>query len=242
MPQLESQPRPFADIFKHCEQLLIVTPHPDDIAIMLGGAAILGVQHYGSENIRAFVVTDGEGGVNRLPPTPSNADFVKRGGRRFEEAASLQALGIPYENATFLGLPDGAIMEDEHKKVLTEKIFEQLEEYDTSTLVLTLGPESDGHPDHAAAHFATVTAVHALKKQVSIASLNAKHQGEYFANGPPIQQKMSAAVLHASQYTIGEWLTPDEKGDVTLGPAFGEASAFYPPLAQQETYNHKRSK
>lgn len=237
MPQLETQPRPFAEILEQHEQLLIITPHPDDTAIMLGGAAILGVRQYGPENTHAIVATDGEEGVNRLPRMPNNANFVKRGGRRFEEAASLQVLGIPYENTAFLGLPDGAIVKDEHKKALTGRVTEQLEEDDTSTLVLTLGPESDGHPDHAAAHFAAITAVRALKKQVSIASLNAQHKGRYYVSGTPIQQKMSAAVLHASQYTIGEWLKPNGKGGVTLGPAFNEASAFYPPLAHQETYD-----
>ncbi|SMB92310.1 N-acetylglucosaminyl deacetylase, LmbE family [Thermanaeromonas toyohensis ToBE] len=95
------------------ERILIISPHPDDEVLAAGGL----IARAKSEGASVHVVflTNGDGfrrgleAWNGLLP-PDSGDFLAYGNRRQEEASkALAILGVPPEDITFLGYPDGGL-------------------------------------------------------------------------------------------------------------------------------------
>jgi LmbE family N-acetylglucosaminyl deacetylase len=94
-------------------RVVIFSPHPDDESLAAGGL-IHRVVNNGGE-VRVVFVTNGDGypeAVRRQlgHPPRSSQDFIDYGRRRSEEALqALCELGVPSEDAIFLGFPDDGI-------------------------------------------------------------------------------------------------------------------------------------
>ena len=83
---------------------LCVAPHPDDEALGCGGTLALLAQ----SGARVGVVWVSDGGLSH-PNSPSHPRPTLTALREHEALASLEALGVPIENAFFQRLPDGAL-------------------------------------------------------------------------------------------------------------------------------------
>jgi LmbE family N-acetylglucosaminyl deacetylase len=216
------------------KNILFVTAHPDDSAIMLGGTIQLAIELLGAKHIFAAIATNGEAGENHLPA--GNEDFVKNGHRKDEERAGLELLGIQNEHIFFAECADGKMNQEPYKKQFGDLLLELCQQYSIDTIV-TLGPQNDGHSDHIATHEAAVRAAQQIG-DITVLELNGKHNGTYINTLTPevASRKFAAASRHTSQYTMPNWLTK-ENDSYSMGPEFGQASPFYPPLAMHETFD-----
>ena len=94
---------------------LVVAPHPDDEVLGCGGT-IIRIRRLGVPVAIVFL-TDGEAShAGRVPP--SELASIRR--REATEAA--EVLGVPAEQLTFLGFPDGALAE--HGPALATRVAE----------------------------------------------------------------------------------------------------------------------
>lgn len=213
-------------------KVLFFGAHPDDITVMLGGTVKRAVKTVGAGFVYATIATLGEKGMNRLPYDASYDEaFVRNGRRQEEETESLKTLGVSEEHIVFLGLPDGGVTEDGCIDWLSKSLS-------YFSVVVTLGPVNDGHPDHQATHRAVVMAREQLNltEKVAILALNADHTGRY-SEEEFVADKFTAAAKHRSQYPVDSGWLAEQGGKLTMGPKFVEASPFYPPLALRETYD-----
>lgn len=94
-------------------RLMVFAPHPDDETLAAGGLIQRVLAHGGQ--VRVVFVTNGDGYVDGVrkemqrTQTSSN-DFIHYGEQRHLEALrAIHALGVPPENAIFLGFPDDGI-------------------------------------------------------------------------------------------------------------------------------------
>lgn len=117
------------------KRVLILSPHPDDDGIGLGGTLVK--HHQAGCSLTTLVLTDGAAGVPRLDPME-----VKRT-RRSETEAAARHLGV--ERLIFWDEPDGALIANPKN---AERLRETLSE---------LGPDLvyvpsflEFHPDHRA--------------------------------------------------------------------------------------------
>ena len=94
-------------------RVIIFSPHPDDESLAAGGLMHRVVSQGGE--VRVVFVTNGDGypeAVRRQlgHPARSSQDFIEYGMRRHDEALqALCELGVPPEDAIFLGFPDDGI-------------------------------------------------------------------------------------------------------------------------------------
>jgi len=127
-------------------RVVVVAPHPDDEVLGCGGT--LSLLARAGRTIEVIGVTDGEGShPDSLVWTPSM--LARR--RREERAAGLVRLGVashPHE----LGLPDGAITNNEHQ--LAGRLAALIRPGDVVLATWRL----DGHPDHEATGRAAASA------------------------------------------------------------------------------------
>jgi LmbE family N-acetylglucosaminyl deacetylase len=94
-------------------RLMVFAPHPDDETLAAGGL----IQRVLARNgqVRVVFITNGDGYVDGVRKEvrrqqTSTADFIEYGERRHREAIrAMQALGLPAQNALFLGFPDDGI-------------------------------------------------------------------------------------------------------------------------------------
>lgn len=94
-------------------RLLVIAPHPDDEIIGAGG--ILQVALAAGLDVRVVVVTNGDG--QRLAPLAvrgqvraHHQDYVAMGvTRQAETLAAMAELGVPRDDVSFLGYPDGGL-------------------------------------------------------------------------------------------------------------------------------------
>lgn len=145
--------------------ILVIAPHMDD-EMLACGATMAALPD--KQSIHVIYATDGaRSPVPDLPwgvrPNPLLVSV-----RMTEARNALNILGIPADNATFLGLPDGSLKscENELADMLTTNIRRVRPDHVFAPFRL------DRHPDHLAVHRA---AVRALKAADSAATLN-----EYF--------------------------------------------------------------
>lgn len=95
------------------ERILVVSPHPDDEALAVGG--LIAKARAKGNSVHVVFVTSGDGfrrGVEawkgEIPPEPK--DFLAYGEHRQEEARrALAVLGVERGAITFLGYPDGGL-------------------------------------------------------------------------------------------------------------------------------------
>ncbi|MBN1969627.1 MAG: PIG-L family deacetylase [Candidatus Delongbacteria bacterium] len=95
------------------DSILIVTPHPDDETLGVGGH----IARFAKQGDQVYVValTAGEGNVfdiylKKKTITPSYDDLLKYGEKRIKELIqSLKTLGVTKDNLFILGFPDGGL-------------------------------------------------------------------------------------------------------------------------------------
>jgi LmbE family N-acetylglucosaminyl deacetylase len=114
-------------------RVVVLAPHPDDEVLGCGGT-LAALARIGTP-IHLVAVTDGESSH------PSRSDEL-RALRAIERTEALRRLGLQDAHVHRLGLPDGAVNEDE----VVEAARPLLAESD-----VVLAPwDQDGHPDHDA--------------------------------------------------------------------------------------------
>jgi LmbE family N-acetylglucosaminyl deacetylase len=131
-------------------RLLILAPHMDDESL---GCGLLIATHPDPSDVHVVFVTDGSRSPEPHDPGRSPSDRLP-GLRQSEALAALQVLGVPAENARFLGLPDGSL----------SGRYEQLE----AALLRSIGEAApdhvfvpfryDWHPDHVSINRAVCAA------------------------------------------------------------------------------------
>ena len=133
-----------------CDRLIVVSPHPDDETLGVGGLIATAVER--NVHVLVVAVSDGEAATN----TPGLAEI-----RAGELAAALSLLGpVGTVEHRRLRLPDGDLQAS--IDTLTTKLEQHLRSMD---LVLCPLPD-DGHPDHHAASVAATRAARRIGAQL----------------------------------------------------------------------------
>lgn len=115
------------------DNILIIVPHPDDVAFGMGGTALLLKERY---RLHVLCASKGERGV------PGQEMAMTAAIREQEEAAACAMLGA---ELTFLGLIDGDIFAGREICLQVADIVRRLQ----PVAVFTIWP-IDAHPDHSA--------------------------------------------------------------------------------------------
>ena len=146
---LRALPLGSLDTLTRGEPFVVLSPHPDDESLGMGGAIAQACAH--GQHVQVIVVTDGAGSHPRSQAYPSNRLVALRK-KEVEQAG--EALGLPAGQLGFLNLPDtqapseGAAFED-----AIARIAAILRCADAKTIFTTW--KRDPHCDHAAvAHMA----------------------------------------------------------------------------------------
>jgi LmbE family N-acetylglucosaminyl deacetylase len=143
-----------------CERTLVFAPHPDDESVGAGGL----LAHIAGRGATVHVVFLTSGENNPWPQRASTrrwrvtaADRQDWGRtRRSEARRALLDLGIPPQNATFLGFPDDGLSRVD-RTTLIQAVAKALSDFNPTLLVV---PSIDDlHPDHRAAYRAIIEAV-----------------------------------------------------------------------------------
>ncbi|MDP9199617.1 MAG: PIG-L family deacetylase [Pseudomonadota bacterium] len=123
--------------------LLVVAPHMDDETL---GCGLLLAAHPRKEHLHLLFVTDG----SHSPEPSSGADDAARRElartREQEARGAMAVLGIPADNASFLGFEDGTLAS--RKPALRAALVEQIRRVDAGTVLVPF--RYDRHPDHLA--------------------------------------------------------------------------------------------
>lgn len=205
---------------------LVVAPHPDDETLACGGAIAL-LRHW-QLPVSVLVVTDGAAShprSRRFPPARVAAL------RQAEARAATALLGVPGDQLTFLGLPDGATPRQ------GEATFARAVD-STATLLLgaqirtVLAPwRRDPHRDHRAASAITRAALQTAGSHIRLIEYpvwtwtkaepgDAPRDGETSAWRlgilPMVARKRAAIRAHRSQITD---LIDDDPTGFRLGTA-----------------------
>lgn len=117
-------------------RVLVLSPHPDDEAIGLGGTLHLHVRN--GDEVEVIFLTSGERGVQGKGPTETAST------RESEAAAAAQILG--YGSMEFWRQPDGAV---EANPALVQRLTDKLQAWQPAFVYVTHPAEQ--HPDHRAA-------------------------------------------------------------------------------------------
>lgn len=130
---------------------LVISPHPDDDVIGLGGT-----MSSISDRIWITYITDGGRGIPGRKPSETATL------RKTETLEAAKVLGVPAENLTFLGHPDGKTQDVEFISRDIEDVFRRVDPRD-----LFLPSVFDSHPDHMNIAFAAARALERLKDRVN---------------------------------------------------------------------------
>lgn len=139
-----------ADIFSGT--LLILAPHMDDEVLACGGT-MAGLPR--KDRVHVVYATDGTRSPVPAASTPDASAPELESIRMQEARAAMAILGIPESNLYFLGLPDGALQQQE--KELTPALVETM--HGTRPDQILAPFRYDRHPDHLALYRATLQAV-----------------------------------------------------------------------------------
>jgi LmbE family N-acetylglucosaminyl deacetylase len=174
------------------KRILLISAHPDDMEIGMGGTAAKLTQ--AGHSLMSVVITDG-----RRSPDPDliGPDAMARL-RKEEGENACRKLGI---NATeFFGFQ--SITGDEDVKSATEKLVQVIDRLQPDE-VYTLHPELDRHPSHRAGGKITVDALEQIKSK---AALWAYEVWGLFPNwdrlediSEQLETKLAAIAEHGSQ-------------------------------------------
>jgi len=130
------------------KRVLLLSAHPDDMEIGMGGTAAKLVKS--GYSLASVVITDGR----RSPDPDSIGPDAMARLRKDEGEKACAALGVTETH--FLGFE--SLGTDEAVQEATEKLGEILNEFEPNA-VFTLHPELDRHPSHRAAGRVTVKAL-----------------------------------------------------------------------------------
>jgi LmbE family N-acetylglucosaminyl deacetylase len=119
---------------------LIIAPHPDDETI---GCAIMIMRKIDAgADVHIVIASDGERSRRASHHGPTGLASL----RRQEALTAIAILGVPAENVTFLGFPDGRLAQ--HEAELRSRLAEIADRFPTDQII---GPAlADAHPDHRA--------------------------------------------------------------------------------------------
>ncbi len=143
---------------------VVVAPHPDDEVLGIGGLLSLLARH--GTAIHIVAVTDGEGSHPDSPTLTASALAA----RRVEESGqALSILGLKPASVQRLRLPDGDVRQAEsYGGHITAAVMRILARTSANGLAWCLAPwTGDGHPDHAAAGAAAITAAGATARMLA---------------------------------------------------------------------------
>ena len=125
--------------------LVVLSPHPDDESLGLGGTIAAAV--LAGQDVRVIVLTDGAGSHPHSKLYPAERLVAVR---KSEAAAAVAALGLPANHLTHLDLPDTrAPTEGVAFADAIDRIAAVVESAGASTLLTTW--KGDPHCDHEAA-------------------------------------------------------------------------------------------
>ncbi|HUK55756.1 MAG TPA: glycosyltransferase [Nitrospiria bacterium] len=140
--------------FNGRDRVMVLAPHPDDETLAAGG--LLQIAIAAGAPVRVIFVTDGENN-----PWPQRAlerrwrigpdERIRWGRRRRAEVRSAFAvLGVPEDNAVFLGYPDQGLtpLLMSGRNDLVTALTREIEAWRPTKLAIP--SELDGHPDHSA--------------------------------------------------------------------------------------------
>ena len=125
---------------------LVVVPHPDDEVLLAGG--LIATQRERGIDVHVLGVTDGEAGLPLRVPARDMAQV-----RRREQAEALCALGVSRLSITRLGIPDGAVAEQQ------PEVTQLLAAMATDFPLVVAPWTHDVHSDHEACGRAAADAV-----------------------------------------------------------------------------------
>lgn len=123
-------------------QAIVVAPHPDDEVI--GAAALIQALKGRGTRVKVVIVSDGAASHPASPTWPARRLVAAR---RRESLMALRRLAVPSTDVRFLGLPDGALLQqaDRCRRALRRAV-RMVPHVD-----LIVGPAiADAHPDHRA--------------------------------------------------------------------------------------------
>ncbi len=134
---------------------VVVAPHPDDEVLGVGGLISLLARR--GTAIHIIAVTDGEGSH---PKSPTLTPQALASRRITESAQALSLLGLKAASVQRLRMPDGDVRRAEsHGGDITAAVMRTLAHRSGQGQAWCLVPwTGDGHPDHAAAGAAAITA------------------------------------------------------------------------------------
>jgi LmbE family N-acetylglucosaminyl deacetylase len=130
--------------------LLVCAPHPDDDVL---GCGMLIALHRLRAKVHVIFATDGAGSPEP-PPGHPQAMRALPGIRATEALEGLAILGVPAEDVSFLGLPDGSL--SKHVQLVSRQVAERARALRVSTVLVPF--RYDRHPDHLALNRAAIAA------------------------------------------------------------------------------------
>jgi len=125
--------------------LLVVAPHPDDESLGCGGLIIEAVKL--GAKVHIAIVTDG---AKSHPRSRTHPPDRLRSVRRSETVEAAAVLGVPAEQVSFLGVPDGHAPHFGRGARDIGLTLASLAR-DTATEIIFTSWDYDTHPDHVAA-------------------------------------------------------------------------------------------
>lgn len=118
--------------------VLVIAPHPDDETIGCAVAIMRKVD--AGATVHIVIASDGERSRRRFSYERDELASI----RRREALTAIERLGVPLENVTFLGLPDGQLAD--HEGELRSRLSELMDQAPTDQI---FAPAlADAHPDH----------------------------------------------------------------------------------------------
>ncbi len=134
---------------------VVIAPHPDDEVLGVGG--LLSLLARNGTAIHIVAVTDGEASHPKSPTLTAQELGARRVG---ESAQALSILGVKPASVQRLRLPDGDVRRAEsYGGNVTAAVMRTLAHTSLGGQAWCLAPwTGDGHPDHAAAGAAAITA------------------------------------------------------------------------------------
>jgi LmbE family N-acetylglucosaminyl deacetylase len=130
--------------------LLVCAPHPDDDIL---GCGMLIALHRLSAKVHVMFATDGAGSPQPPPGRPEAAHTLP-GIRAAEAVDGLAILGVPAEDVSFLGIPDGSLGRCVDQ--VSRQVAERAHEVQAAAVLVPF--RYDRHPDHLALNRAAIVA------------------------------------------------------------------------------------
>lgn len=195
-------------------KVLIVSPHPDDEAIGLGGT----IQRHTAQGdyVQTLFLTSGEAGIPDMPA--DNVRIIR------EAEASACALMLGTREPIFWREPDGALRVNDSLVSKLRSLFAGVD--------LVYAPhENESHPDHAAAFRLVKAALEDLETKPKVLLFEVwtpMQRPDVFVDiTPGIEQKVKAIEAHVSQATRNPFVTGALSLNSFRGVMQGPAKAGY---------------